>query len=148
MITSNIPVDIITNDCFAARVRLLNRQVTKIYDDVLRPLGIKAAQMNILIVLAKLGPSSTVRIREVLAMEKSTLTRNVQRLCARGLLVALREGPGQTHRLEVTAGGYQLMDRVLPRWEEAQRQTVSTLNSHTIELLRQLPTAMWPKEHC
>ena len=33
------PHDVIARDCLAARLRMLNREVTGIYDDALRPLG-------------------------------------------------------------------------------------------------------------
>ena len=46
MLPADTPSDRITHDCLAARVRLLNRQVLRIYDDALRPLGIKVTQLN------------------------------------------------------------------------------------------------------
>jgi hypothetical protein len=48
-------IDTIARTCMAVRLRLLNRVVTSFYDDVLRPLGLKVSQLNILIVTARLG---------------------------------------------------------------------------------------------
>ena len=48
-------IDTISKTCIAVRLRLLNRVVTKFYDDALRPLGLKVSQLNILIVTARLG---------------------------------------------------------------------------------------------
>ena len=45
MAPSDIPSERITRDCLAARVRLLNRQVLRIYDEALRPLGIKVTRL-------------------------------------------------------------------------------------------------------
>ena len=39
-------------ECLGARVRLLSRTVTHLYDQAFRPLGVKAAQMNVLVVVA------------------------------------------------------------------------------------------------
>ena len=84
MTPSETMVDRITRDCLAARVRLLNRQVLRLYDEALRPLGIKVTQLNVLVVLARLGPCSPTALTQVLDMEKSTLSRNVERLRQRG----------------------------------------------------------------
>ena len=48
-------IDAIARTCIAVRLRLLNRVVTNLYDDALRPLGLKVSQLNLLVVTAKLG---------------------------------------------------------------------------------------------
>src|SRR4051812_22520018 len=48
-------IERIATSCIAGRLRLLNRVVTNIYDDALRPLDLKVSQMNILVAAAKLG---------------------------------------------------------------------------------------------
>src|SRR5262245_22309850 len=45
-------VDRIASGCIASRVRILNRAISAIYDDALRPSGLKVSQMNILVVTA------------------------------------------------------------------------------------------------
>ena len=47
--------DVIARECLVVRLRMLNRVVTNIYDEALRPLGVKASQLNILVVTARLG---------------------------------------------------------------------------------------------
>ena len=51
-------VEMIAGDCLAVRIRLLNRTVTNIYDQALRPLKVKVSQLNVLIVVAKRGLGS------------------------------------------------------------------------------------------
>src|SRR3954451_12375489 len=41
-------VDRIAGECIAVRVRLINRVVTAIYDEALRPFGLRVSQANIL----------------------------------------------------------------------------------------------------
>ena len=134
-------VDIITRDCLAARIRLLNRQVLRLYDEALRPLGIKVTQLNLLAVLARLGPCSPTEMTQVLDMEKSTLSRNVERLRLRGVIEVEASPSGRMQRISVTLQGQQLLDEALPRWEVAQRQTEQRLGASTTEALRRLPTA-------
>lgn len=76
-------------ECLAARVRILNRAITGLYDDALRPFGVKISQMNILVVAAKLGVARPGRICEILHMDASTLSRNAERMLAQGWLEVL-----------------------------------------------------------
>ena len=45
--------NLIAGQCLAVRVRLLNRTITAIYDDALRPLGLTVGQLNILVVVRR-----------------------------------------------------------------------------------------------
>jgi len=76
--------DLIAQDCIADRMRLLNRVVTKIYDDALRSLGIRTSQLNILVVTALLGLARPAEICDQLKIDVSTVSRNVDRMRARG----------------------------------------------------------------
>ena len=52
-------IDTIAGACIAVRLRLLNRVVTNLYDDALRPLGLKMSQLNILVATARIGVART-----------------------------------------------------------------------------------------
>src|ERR1700726_1572055 len=77
-------IDTISRTCIAVRLRLLNRVVTNFYDDALRPLGLKISQLNILIATAKLGEARPAQVCEILQLDTSTLSRNVERMRANG----------------------------------------------------------------
>src|SRR6516162_7532395 len=77
-------IDTIARTCIAVRLRLLNRVVTNLYDDALRPLGLKVSRLNILIVTAKLGLARPAQVCEILQLDVSTLSRNVKPVQAHG----------------------------------------------------------------
>ena len=77
-------IDKVANECVAVRLRMLNRVVTNIYDDALRPLDLKVSQMNILVAAAKMGTARAIDVCEHLHLDVSTLSRNVERMKARG----------------------------------------------------------------
>ena len=79
-------IDSIAKTCIAHRLRLLNRVVTNIYDDALRPIGLKISQGNILIVTSKMGVASPVQVCEYLQLDISTLSRNVELMRKKGWL--------------------------------------------------------------
>lgn len=142
MVTSETIADVIAQDCLGGRVRLLNRKVSRIYDDAFRPLGIKVTQLNLLVTITRLGPCSPSQLTHVLDIKKSTLSRNIERLRKQGLLAVQRESGSRPNWLSVTPKGHDLLRLALPRWQEAQRQTEVMLGTTTSQALRQLPTAI------
>ena len=59
-------VDMIAEQCIASRLRVLNRFVTNIYDEALRPLGLKISQLNLLVAIAKMGEAKPTVLCEML----------------------------------------------------------------------------------
>ena len=104
---TNSSIDTIAKTCIAVRLRLLNRVVTNFYDDALRPLGLKVSQLNILIVTARLGLARPAQVCEILQLDTSTLSRNVERLQAHGWLEVVPEedARAQPFRLTPRASG-------------------------------------------
>ena len=113
-------------ECLAVRVRLLNRVVTAIYDDALRPFGLRISQGNILVTVAKLGPISPSRICRILRLEKSTLSRDVERMKSNGWLQQ-QNLEGNAKSLQLTPVGKSLLKKIHPAWEAAQTQTRQVL---------------------
>jgi DNA-binding MarR family transcriptional regulator len=128
-------IDLIARTCIAVRVRLLNRVITNIYDEALRPLGIKTSQMNILVVTAKLGVARPARVCEFLQMDASTLSRNVERMRANGWLEVVPEEDARAQPFRLTAQGRRLIERSTPGWQKAQRQAEALLGEEGVALL-------------
>jgi DNA-binding MarR family transcriptional regulator len=135
--TSNI--DTIARTCIAVRLRLLNRVVTNLYDDALRPLGLKVSQLNILIVTAKLGLARPAQVCQLLDLDASTLSRNVRRMMARGKrwLEVVPDKDARAQPFRLTAHGRQLIEKAVPAWEHAQRQAAELLGAEGVALLDQ-----------
>jgi DNA-binding MarR family transcriptional regulator len=131
----NRDIDVVARDCIALRVRMLNRIVTNIYDEVLRPLGLKASQFNVLVAAAKLGLARPQRVCEILQMDVSTLSRNAERMIAKGWLEAVPGEDGRMQSLRVTARGSRLLEQAIPAWEQAQRRARGLLGREGAALL-------------
>src|SRR5258708_26346951 len=128
-------IDTIARTCVAVRLRLLNRVVTNIYDDALRPLGLKASQLNILIVTAKLGLARPATVCEILQLDTSTLSRNVERMRARGWLEVVPDEDARTQPFRLTPQGRRLIEKAVPAWEEPQRHATALLGDDGTRLL-------------
>ena len=131
-------IDTIAKTCIAVRLRLLNRVVTNFYDDALRPLGLKVSQLNILVVTAKLGLARPAQVCEILHLDTSTLSRNVERMRAHGWLEVVPDEDARAQPFRLTARGERLIERAVPAWEEAQRQATVLLGSEGVALLERV----------
>ncbi len=131
--TTNI--DTIARSCIAVRLRLLNRVVTNFYDEALRPLGLKVSQLNILIVAAKLGLARPAQVCDILQLDPSTLSRNVERMRAHGWLEVMPDTDARAQPFRLTTQGKRLIEKAVPLWEEAQRQASELLGNEGIALL-------------
>src|SRR5262245_19012913 len=129
-------IDTIARSCIAVRLRLLNRVVTNLYDDALRPLGLKVSQLNILVAAGKLGLARPAQVCGLLQLDTSTLSRNVERMRAKGWLEVVPGDDARTQPFRLTAQGKRLLDRAVPAWEEAQQKAGELLGVPAITLLR------------
>jgi DNA-binding MarR family transcriptional regulator len=130
-------IDTIARTCIAVRLRLLNRVVTNLYDDALRPLGLKVSQMNILVLTAKLGLARPAQVCDLLQLDTSTLSRNVERMRAQGWLEVVPDEDARTQPFRLSAQGKRLIEKAIPAWEGAQRQASELLGSAGTTLLDQ-----------
>jgi DNA-binding MarR family transcriptional regulator len=125
----------IAAECLAVRIRILNRAITSLYDDALRPLGVKVSQMNILVVTAKLGVAPPGRICEILHMDASTLSRNAERMVAQGWLEVVPGEDARTQPLRITKQGLKLVNQAGPAWEKSQAQARTLLGKSGVALV-------------
>ena len=128
-------IDKMANECVAVRLRMLNRVITNIYDDALRPLDLKVSQMNILVAAAKLGTARPIEVCEHLHLDVSTLSRNVERMKARGWLEVVPDEDGRSQPFRLTREGRKLLEKAIPAWSEAQQQVKKVLGDRFVEQL-------------
>ena len=121
--------------CLATRVRQLSRIVTRVYDDAMRPLGITASQYTLLAQLGQQDGITAVEIGYALDIEKSTLSRNLKRLLALGLIdmdpPAGRRGRG----LHLTPAGRIAIRDGYPVWQAAQARAHALMGSDCKQVL-------------
>jgi DNA-binding MarR family transcriptional regulator len=122
--------------CVGGCVRKLNRMVTAIYDGALAGAGVKTSQFSVLISVANRTRVRPAELTELLQMDESTLSRNVDRMCARGWLRLVRDSDRRSHLIEVTDKGQALIRKSLPAWQKAQAEVSERLGTGTVAELR------------
>ncbi len=123
--------------CMCASFRRASRALTQLYDEALRPQGLRATQFTILQVLTRTGEISQGELGRILAMDSTTLTRTL-RIMGREGWIAERRGEDRRERLLrlATAGRHQF-NRALPAWERTQAQLERQLgNKRSHDLLK------------
>jgi len=122
--------------CLGGCVRKLNRMVTAIYDGALASGGLKTSQFSVLVAVSNRGKARPAELTELLQMDESTLSRNVERMCAKGWLRLERNDDRRSHTIEVTDKGDALIRKCMPAWRQAQDEVSKRLGTGTIAELR------------
>jgi DNA-binding MarR family transcriptional regulator len=131
-------LDRVVSECIAVRVRLINRVVTAIYDEALRPHGLRVGQGNILVAVARMGETRPAAICRMLRIEKSTLSRDVELMKKNGWLEADPPTGGRNQTIRVTIEGLKLLERSKPSWEKAQAEAKLLIGADGVEALSRI----------
>jgi len=115
--------------CACASLRRATRTLTGLYEEALRPSGLKSSQFTILQALSLAGELNQGRLGEILAMDSTTLTRTLRILERQGWLT---KRPGKDRReiwLKLTKTGVTQFQSALPLWQSAQTRTQKLLGT-------------------
>ncbi|HKE60316.1 MAG TPA: MarR family winged helix-turn-helix transcriptional regulator [Pyrinomonadaceae bacterium] len=132
---TNEAIKVIAEQCVAVRLRLITRAVTKIYNHALRPYGLTVSQMNILAAVAYLNEPRQQDVCRALHLDRSTLSRDIERLRTQGWLDQRPGEDARTSLLRLTASGRKLLLKTLPAWEAAQQEAIELLGKEHIAKL-------------
>ena len=130
-----LSIDTIARECIGMRLRLVNRVVTRIYDAALRRHGLKTSQVNIMVAAWKLGVANPLRVCEVLDLDPSTLSRNVERMRTKGWLEVVTANDAREQPFRLTTRGRRLLEQAIPAWSAAQEEVKRLLGEQGVELL-------------
>src|SRR5712692_6743210 len=126
----------VERECVGGSVRKLNRMVSAIYDGALASAGLKTSQFTVLVAVANRERARPAELTKLLQMGESTLSRNVERMCARGWLRLERDEDRRSHLIEVTDKGQALIRKCLPAWQHAQEEVSKRLGADSVAALR------------
>lgn len=119
--------------CACATIRRTDRVITQFYDEMLAPSGLYVTQFTTLATLAEAAPITINRLAELLVMDRTTLTRNLE-LLTKQHLVRIEEGQDRRMRLVfLTQEGEQALRRAWPLWQEAQARIERALGRERFE---------------
>lgn len=111
-----------TRECACLIVRRRARLLTRHFDEYLRPHGLRSTQFSVLAALAQTGPIRLGSLAEILGLERTTLTRSVGILEARGWVATVPASDARKRTLRITSPGRARLVEALPDWYRAQTE--------------------------
>jgi len=124
--------------CLCANFRRTVRALTQVYEDALRPLGLRGTQFTMLQALSLAGEVSQGQLGEILALDSTTLTRTLAIMDRRGWIARRRGQDGREWRLSLSKAGRKEFERVLPEWERVQERLHAQLGDQRWKELFQM----------
>jgi DNA-binding MarR family transcriptional regulator len=110
--------------------------VSAIFDEALASAGLKTSQLSVLVAVANREKARPAELTKLLQMDESTISRNVERMCAKGWLRLERDEDRRSHLIEVTDKGQALIRKCLPAWQRAQKEVSQRLGADSVAGLR------------
>jgi DNA-binding MarR family transcriptional regulator len=118
--------------CVCSTLRMVTRAVTQLYDDMLRPSGVRVTQFTILATIARMGETNLKQLEDTLAIDQTTLTRSLNLLARVGLIERGPHPDGRIKAMRLTSKGKRALEVARPLWARAQDK-----------VLRELGTKAW-----
>jgi len=115
--------------CTCFYLRSATRRATQVYDEHLQDAGLTVNQYSLLSRLSRHAGVSVSRFAEIMSMDRTTLTRNLQPLQAAGWLTAATAG--RSRALSLTVAGEAKLAESIPLWQAAQERVNEILGAQT-----------------
>jgi len=110
----------IGRSCACYNLRRAARAITRLYDDFLRPSGLRTTQVSLLMSAKLRGPVTLSKLASLTVTERTTLTRNLTILEKKGF-IRIDQGIDRRERqVALTRQGEEALFVVIPLWEKAQ----------------------------
>lgn len=123
--------------CLCASLRRTSRALTQLYEEALRPLGLRASQFTILQVLSLAGEMTQGEMGQFLAMDSTTLTRTLAIMSRHAWITRRRGEDRREWRIRLSSTGRAKFGRARPQWEKVQALVKKQLGGNRWDELMQ-----------
>ncbi len=120
-------------DCLLLNTVMAARAMTRRYDERLKPYGVSVIQFSVLMVLRAGRDEPVSRMAERVAMDRTTLLRNLELLVRRGLVRTEPALKGNGRRFLLSGKGAALVEELVPHWRSAQAEVRALLGEDDSE---------------
>jgi DNA-binding MarR family transcriptional regulator len=108
---------------------MVTRVMTQMYDDTLRPSGLRVTQFSILGCLSRLGVANITQLTALLIIDQTTLTRSLKLLEHADLIERVPQADARVKAVQLTAKGKQARKAAYPLWEQAQQRVLRQIGA-------------------
>ena len=114
-------------DCVCGALRTVTRAVTQLYDDAMRPAGLRITQFSLLSRISRLQPVSAAQLVDSLHADQTTLARALKLLENEGLVHRVAEADRRQKRIRLTGAGERKLAAARKLWARAQSRMVALI---------------------
>jgi DNA-binding MarR family transcriptional regulator len=129
-----------------ASFRRTSRALTQLYEEALRPTGLRVTQFTVLQTLSLAGEVTQGELGQILAMDSTTLTRTLTIMGRHGWIAKRRGDDRREWRMRLSKAGETEFKQALPHWEKAQtrvrRQLGDELSDNLMKLTQKITNAL------
>nr|AGC71757.1 transcriptional regulator, MarR family [uncultured bacterium A1Q1_fos_504] len=124
--------------CTNFKLRQLLRRVSLVYDHAMAECGLKITQYSLLTHVDRLGPITQADLARAMAMDSSTLSRNLKPLQTAGWIAVSAGDDARSNALELTDAGRRKRSDAQALWKKAQLQLNETVGVDDVIALHAL----------
>lgn len=128
--TDTLPSFANLSDCLILNTIRTARTLMRRYDNRLKRYDITVIQFTVMALIRKHADTPINALADQIAMDRTTLTRNLDVLVRKGLAEKRETDKGNAKVCALTASGDQLLDTLLPEWVKAQQELAEILRGH------------------
>ena len=128
-------------DCACFNTRKTARVLGQVYDRALEPSALKNTQFTALAVADAYDGISITELSKAMAIERTTLTRNLKVLERDGLVKVGPGADGRSKTVRLSAKGKRRLEAALPLWKQAHERMLRDFGANRWKSLqRELDT--------
>ncbi|SAL57793.1 MarR family winged helix-turn-helix transcriptional regulator [Caballeronia humi] len=117
-------------ECYCTQFRRSANALTSIYDEALRPVGLKITQLTLLRGLDRLGSATYNEIATELSLDKTTISRNIKLLIDAGWVEVSADEDARYKLAKLSPTGARVLKEAEPHWRTAQIQVEKELKKY------------------
>jgi len=105
----------------------MSRIITQMYDEALKPSGLRSTQLPVLVTLVSVGSMTVNDLADDLVMDRTSLSRLLRPLVTRGLVKMTPGEDRRTRELSITPRGREAVATAIPMWDRVQGEVLGRL---------------------
>lgn len=152
---NDIDFSMVPKTCLLLNFREVCRELTQIYEEQLKTIGLFSTQYTLLVSLKLQTPEKISTLAKHIGLDRTTLTRNLSLLVKKGWVVYDKSSDSRQKIVKLTKEGEEILRLAFPIWENIQnmfRQTLGNKNfDEIIDNLKHMQyindTFLTPKEN-
>lgn len=115
--------------CLGLNLKRTARVVNAVYEDAVRPSGVRSTQFSILATLAVNPEVSIAQLAEWIDADRTTTQRSIGIMQRQGWILVENASSGNVRRLSLTPKGRRKLSEAFKLWQKAQADVLQMLGA-------------------